>query len=247
MTCARLTACRLPSTFPSCGLIGFPPNKCRIQPKNKSVTWDFSFNYPNWKKDHMNGQRTVSCEAKQILHGPSLPWKGGGLSERQQAGSKAGQHTSTDSERLPLPDNSLKSATDDDFTDWSLPKNSGKQESVDLDVEWRIMKRWFWEYINKRECYQSQEGALLESKWSMKYLKVPMGNLGKSKAMLKYLKFLRLSLFHSDSSFRSELKDHFFPRMISWHYPQTSLRCFWYSVLLPLSLFSSVTVTIIMP
>lgn len=53
-------------------------------------------------------------------------------------------------------------------------------------------------------------GALLESKWSMKYLKVPMGNLGKSKAILKYLKFLILSLLHSDSYFRSQLKDHFF-------------------------------------
>lgn len=37
-----------------------------------------------------------------------------------------------------------------------------------------------------------------------------MGNLGKSKSLLKYLKSLILSLLHSDSSFRSEFKYHFF-------------------------------------
>ena len=85
------------------------------------------------KKDHVDGCRIASCEAKQILHGPSLPWKEKRLSERQQERSRAGQQTSNDSEAflcITIPSRySLKSATDD-FVDWSLPMNSAKQELV---------------------------------------------------------------------------------------------------------------------
>ena len=92
----------------------------------------------------------------------TLPWKEGGLSERKQAGSRAGPHTSNGSEAflcLSTPSRyPMKNATDNDFVDSSLLMNSTKQESVDLNVEWRIMKRKFWEHINKTECYQNQEG-----------------------------------------------------------------------------------------
>lgn len=93
MTFFRPTSCHLSLLLLSCGFKVFLHTKAVLTPRRNQLHGILSFNYPSCKRDGENRQRAVFCEARQMLHGASLPRIEGGPREAASWGQGWATHT----------------------------------------------------------------------------------------------------------------------------------------------------------
>lgn len=156
----------------------------------------------------------------------------GGLSEKQLAGGRAGQHihtytthTGSQPSLHQLPNfysntsrDSLRSATDDDLVGWWLSISGARQESVSLDENWGTIKRKLWEHSTDIKHCLCQRGLFRtpSETWDTN------GELENIKSYVKIFKVSDIEL-HTDLLLQILVQISLLIERISWPSLQTHL------------------------